>query len=142
MKAVKFLIPVMLVLAVLVCVLAFLFTKKKRQDEETDDEQKALSLITSIEADGNNQQYPLVYNPHVKSLLVEQLQRNLNNRLEVDSKTYLLPSVHQFPTRSDGTRIESLKVDGYFGPETLAVVKYFWNGKEEVSEAMANSITA
>ena len=135
MKAKNIIIPGVLIVATIVCLILFFRTKKKNEtQQEIDEEQSALEAIASIEHNGNNQQYPLVYNPHVKSLLVEDLQHKLNIRLQ----GWVAPLV--FPLREDGTRIEKLKEDGYFGAETLAVVKYFWHNQTQVTEEMVSNL--
>ena len=82
---------------------------------------------------GNSSEFPLKYNLFAKSSKVMELQAKLNKKLEVCEEP-------NYPKDNKGVYIKSLKEDGYFGDNTLAVVKYFCNGKEEVTEEMFNAL--
>lgn len=84
-------------------------------------------------AGGGSSDFPLKYNSHVSYDKVRELQVKLNAKLE----TCMEPN---FPKDNSGVYIKSLKEDGYFGDKTLAAVKYFCNGKEEVTEEMFNAL--
>ena len=136
-KKTKTIICISLVL-VTVLVIAVVFIRKKAKEttenSDREEEKKAEDAINALESEGNNQSFPLVYNPHVKTELVKKLQSKLNDRLA----NWTAPLLKCY--REDGTEIKSLKVDGYFGKETLAVVKYVWQGKTQVTEDMFNSL--
>ena len=85
-------------------------------------------------ADGSgSSEFPLKYNLFSRSSKVTELQAKLNAKLE----TTIEPN---FPKDNSGVYIKSLKEDGYFGDKTLAAVKYFCDGKEEVTEEMFNAL--
>ena len=77
--------------------------------------------------------FPLKYNLLLKSNKVTELQAKLNSKLEASVEP-------NYPKDSSGVYIKSLKEDGYFGDKTLAVVKYFCDGQEEVTEEMFNAL--
>ena len=77
--------------------------------------------------------FPLKYNSVVKYDAVKSLQNKLNNKLEEKVEP-------DFPKDKNGQYIKNLVEDGYFGPNTLAVVKYLFDGKEEVTLEMYNSL--
>ena len=77
--------------------------------------------------------FPLKHNPHVKYDIVKDLQAKLNKKLEACIEP-------NFPKNASGQYIKTLSEDGYFGDDTLAVVKYFFDGKEEVTLRMYNSL--
>ena len=77
--------------------------------------------------------FPLKYNLFLKSTKVTELQVKLNNKLNASVEP-------NFPKDESGVYIKSLKEDGYFGDKTLAVVKYFCDGQEEVTEEMFNAL--
>lgn len=88
---------------------------------------------TSNDTNTGSSEFPLKYSLFVKSDKVKDLQSKLNKKLE----TSMEPN---FPKDSKGVYIKSLAEDGYFGDNTLAVIKYFFNGSEEVTEEMFNSL--
>lgn len=95
---------------------------------------KGTSVLGIIGSTNNtSSEFPLKYNSHVSYDKVRELQVKLNAKLE----TCMEPN---FPKDSSGVYIKSLKEDGYFGDKTLAVVKYFCNGQEEVTEEMFNAL--
>lgn len=93
-------------------------------DDELEDESPSPSSAASV--------FPLTYNPSKKVDKVKELQEKLNAQL-----TYYFWST--FPVDSSGNQIKKLKTDGYFGKNTLSVVKWRFN-KSEVTEDMFNSI--
>lgn len=65
---------------------------------------------------------------------MKQLQELLNEKISA-----LVPPC--VPYAADGTPITALKVDGYYGDKTAAVVKYYFNNDgNEVTEAMFNEL--
>ena len=62
-----------------------------------------------------------------------ELQAKLNKKLEECVEP-------NYPKDNSGVYIKSLKEDGYFGDKTLAVVKYFCDGNEEVTKEMFNTL--
>lgn len=126
---------VLIILIVPTGLLTYVLLKKHKQNNEDEKiNDKINQTVSELEQGGSNAAFPLVYNPNLKSPLVLEMQKRLNTRLK-DWKSPLT-----FPTRDDGTRIESLKEDGYFGKETLAVVKFQWPGKTQVTEEMFNQL--
>ena len=93
-------------------------------DDKLRDESPSPSSATSV--------FPLTYNPSKKVDKVKELQEKLNTQL-----AYYFWST--FPVDSNGNQIKKLKTDGYFGKNTLSVVKWRFN-KSEVTEDMFNSI--
>ncbi len=79
-------------------------------------------------------EFPLKKNASVKRDIVKQLQELLNEKISA-----LVPPL--VPYAADGTPITTLKVDGYYGDKTAAVVKYYFNNDgNEVTEAMFNEL--
>lgn len=78
---------------------------------------------SSASARHDNQSFPLQYAPAKKSDLVKNLQRALN--WSVDQNNW---------------NVDKLKVDGYFGTQTLKLVRKQWN-KDTVEEDEYNALT-
>ena len=81
----------------------------------------------------SSSEFPLRYSLFTKSTKVVELQAKLNKKLEKCVEP-------NYPKDNSGVYIKSLKEDGYFGDKTLAVVKYFCDGNEEVTEEMFNTL--
>lgn len=131
------LLIVTLILLVAGGVSVWCLIRKKRQSNSSDS--GTTSLLTD---DGNsnanqgiytttssNDSFPLSYDAGHKSALVMDLQEKLNVRI-----CGLLAPV--CPYDEAGNQIKELKVDGYFGKKTLAVVKFVFNGATSVTETM------
>ncbi len=100
----------------------YLVIKKKKSGTSSDGTSSAASS-----------DFPLKYNLFLRSDKIAELQAKLNNKLNASVEP-------NFPKDSSGVYIKSLKEDGYFGDKTLAVVKYFCDGQEEVTEKMFNAL--
>lgn len=106
-------------------------SEDKKPDGESDADRNCWTPITSVNA---NECFPLKYNTSVSTSLVKSLQERLNTRL-----TGLLEPVVPYV---NGSPVKELKVDGYYGEKTAAVVKYLFpstDGKT-VTENMYNNI--
>lgn len=104
---------------------------KKSEDRPYDADENNPTNTTSGKA---NESFPLKYNASVSTSLVKSLQERLNTRL-----TGLLEPVVPYV---NGSPVKELKVDGYYGEKTAAVVKYLFpstDGKT-VTENMYNNI--
>lgn len=109
--------------------------------------------------------FMLVYrsndNPYIHKLLntkryISQVGENLGARINQITSANLSDFEFYFPqTKAERTKIarfldlidrrietqnKILEEDGYFGKDTLAVVKFFFNGKEQVTQLMYNSL--
>ena len=115
----------------LVALAVYLIVKKKGTGDGTIT--GIFSGTTTTEDDSDSARFPLKHNPHVKIDLVKSLQAKLNAKLEACIEP-------NFPKDANGQYIKSLDEDGYFGDNTLAVVKFVFNGKEEVTQLMYNSL--
>ncbi len=92
------------------------------------------STTSSSKTTTQTSEFPLKKNASVKRDIVKQLQELLNEKIS----TLMPPCV---PYAADGTPITALKVDGYYGDKTAAVVKYYFNNDgNEVTEAMFNEL--
>lgn len=92
------------------------------------------SSTTSSKTTTKTSEFPLKKNASVKRDIVKQLQELLNEKISA-----LVPPC--VPYAADGTPITALKVDGYYGDKTAAVVKYYFNNDgNEVTEAMFNEL--
>lgn len=92
------------------------------------------STTSSSKTTTQTNEFPLKKNASVKRDIVKQLQKLLNEKISA----LVLPCV---PYAADGTPITALKVDGYYGDKTAAVVKYYFNNDgNEVTEAMFNDL--
>lgn len=121
----KTLITLSIIATLAIAVLAvYLLIKQKKSGQTTTDTASGLT---------SDSRFPLAYDPHVKKDIVRSLQAKLNSKLE----TCIEPN---FPKDANGAYIKTLDEDGYFGPNTLAVVKFFFNGKEQVTQLMYNSL--
>lgn len=121
----KTLITLSIIATLAIVVLAvYLLIKQKKSGQTTTDTASGLT---------SDSRFPLAYDPHVKKDIVRSLQAKLNSKLE----TCIEPN---FPKDANGAYIKTLDEDGYFGPNTLAVVKFFFNGKEQVTQLMYNSL--
>ena len=124
-------------LGVLAIVLAiyFIFFWKKNSEEETGS-----TMTSAGDADKAKNTFPLSYSLFYNQP-VEELQRRLNQKLNaawisnVNSEVFNV----NMPVGKDGKLITSLKVDGYFGPDTQAVVQWAL-GTKDVSEEQFNSL--
>lgn len=108
----------------IVVLVIYLVIKKKKSEVNTDETNTSGNVFSD---------FPLKYNLFLHSDKVTELQVKLNNKLVAS----LEPN---FPKDNSGVYIKSLKEDGYFGDKTLAVVKYFCDGQEEVTEEMFNAL--
>lgn len=121
----KTLITLSIIATLAIAVLAvYLLIKQKKSGQTTTDTASGLT---------SDSRFPLAYDPHVKKDIVRSLQAKLNSKLE----TCIEPN---FPKDANGAYIKTLDEDGYFGPNTLAVVKFFFDGKEQVTQLMYNSL--
>ena len=131
-------------LIILLCILvpvgvgAILFAKKKSKKSEdaapdnADDSAVPGTATTSM---SEEVVFPLVYSTSKKNNKVMECQQLLNAEI----KNCVLPAAPQY----NGQQITALKVDGYYGPKTAAVVKYLWpdtDGKT-ITQAMYNELT-
>lgn len=92
------------------------------------------STTSSSKTTTQTNEFPLKKNASVKRDIVKQLQKLLNEKISA----LVRPCV---PYAADGTPITALKVDGYYGDKTAAVVKYYFNNDgNEVTEAMFNDL--
>lgn len=114
----KSLIALSVISAVAIVVLIIYLVVKKKQSNANET---------------SSADFPLKYNLFLKSTKVTELQVKLNNKLNASVEP-------NFPKDESGVYIKSLKEDGYFGDKTLAVVKYFCDGQEEVTEEMFNAL--
>ena len=121
----KTLITLSIIATLAIAVLAvYLLIKQKKSGQTTTDTASGLT---------SDSRFPLAYDPHVKKDIVRSLQAKLNSKLD----TCIEPN---FPKDANGAYIKTLDEDGYFGPNTLAVVKFFFDGKEQVTQLMYNSL--
>ena len=121
----KTLITLSIIATLAIAVLAvYLLIKQKKSGQTTTDTASGLT---------SDSRFPLAYDPHVKKDIVRSLQAKLNSKLE----TCIEPN---YPKDANGAYIKTLEEDGYFGKDTLAVVKFFFNGKEQVTQLMYNSL--
>jgi len=124
-------------LGVLAIVLAiyFIFFWKKNSEEET-----GLTVTSAGDADKAKNTFPLSYSLFYNQP-VEELQRRLNKKLEATWITNVNSEVFNtnMPVGKDGKLITSLKIDGYFGPDTQAVVQWAL-GTKDVSVEQFNSL--
>ena len=120
----KSLIALSVISSIAIVVLIIYLVMKKKQENNTDE----------TTTNGNSSSdFPLKYNLFLQTDKNKELQVKLNNKLVAS----LEPN---FPKDNSGVYIKSLKEDGYFGDNTLAVVKYFCDGQEEVTEEMFNAL--
>lgn len=129
MKKVIITLSIVAMLA-LVALAVYLIVKKKGTGDSTITGVLGIGGNTTTEEDSR---FPLKHNPHVKIDLVKSLQAKLNSKLEQCVEP-------NFPKDASGKYIKSLDEDGYFGDNTLAVVKFVFNGKEQVTQTMYNSL--
>ncbi len=108
----------------IVVLIIYLVMKKKKTDTNTDE---------TANSGNTSSDFPLKYNLFLQSDKVKELQVKLNNKLVASVEP-------NYPKDNSGVYIKSLKEDGYFGDKTLAVVKYFCEGQEEVTEEMFNAL--
>ena len=120
----KSLIALSVISSIAIVVLIIYLVMKKKQETNADE----------ATTNGNSSSdFPLKYNLFLQTDKNKELQVKLNNKLVAS----LEPN---FPKDNSGVYIKSLKEDGYFGDKTLAVVKYFCDGQEEVTEEMFNAL--
>lgn len=118
------LITLSVISSIAIVVLVIYLMMKKKQETKADE----------TTSNGNSSSdFPLKYNLFLQSDTIKELQVRLNNKLVASVEP-------NFPKDKNGVYIKSLKEDGYFGDKTQAVVKYFCNGQEEVTEEMFNAL--
>lgn len=118
------LIALSVISSIAIVVLVIYLVMKKKQETNADE----------TTSNGNSSSdFPLKYNLFLQLDKVKELQVKLNNKLVASIEP-------NFPKDNSGVYIKSLKEDGYFGDKTLAVVKYFCDGQEEVTEEMFNAL--
>ncbi len=118
------LIALSVISSIAIVILVVYLVMKKKQETNADE-------ITSNR--NSSSDFPLKYNLFLQLDKVKELQVKLNNKLVASIEP-------NFPKDNSGVYIKSLKEDGYFGDKTLAVVKYFCDGQEEVTEEMFNAL--
>lgn len=118
------LIALSVISSIAIVVLVIYLMMKKKEETKADE----------TTTNGNSSSdFPLKYNLFWQSDKIKELQVKLNNKLVASVEP-------NFPKDNSGVYIKSLKEDGYFGDKTLAVVKYFCDGQEEVTEEMFNAL--
>lgn len=130
MKKVIITLSIVAMLA-LVALAVYLIVKKKGTGDSPIT--GVLGIGGGTNTSDDDPRFPLKHNPHVKIDLVKSLQAKLNGKLEACIEP-------NFPKDASGKYIKSLDEDGYFGDNTLAVVKFVFNGKEQVTQTMYNSL--
>ncbi len=118
------LIALSVISSIAIVVLVIYLVMKKKQETKADE---------TISNGNSSSDFPLKYNLFLQLDKVKELQVKLNNKLVASIEP-------NFPKDNSGVYIKSLKEDGYFGDKTLAVVKYFCDGQEEVTEEMFNAL--
>ncbi len=118
-------------------VIFFVVKRNKKASTQTTASGTAASgssTTSSNKTTTQTSEFPLKKNASVKRDIVKQLQELLNEKISA-----LIPPC--VPYAADGTPITALKVDGYYGDKTAAVVKYYFNNDgNEVTEAMFNEL--
>lgn len=130
-------ITLWVLLVVVAAVVVLLVVKKRKsnaENENAEDANSNSSNASSNKAVAKSSDFPLKKNASVKSETVKQLQELLNEKIG----GLVAPVV---PYDADGNPITQLKVDGYYGDKTAAVVKYIFNNDgNEVTEEQFNEL--